>query len=99
MPQAPAAAVEPDDEFEFWWYCTEEEHPGAPRYSSQPLFVQPGSVASRIFGTNSDKGCPKCPACQREVSAVPCGGPMMPPMPVVDYHKRFTQQQLMGGIR
>lgn len=89
-PDVPAR--EPESSFKFWWYCMEEHHPGVPSYGSQPLDVR------RIFGTETDQGCPRCPACQREVSAAPCLGPTIPPASIVEYARRFASQQITGGI-
>lgn len=86
----PDAPPEPD--FEFWWYCLNENHPGADPYSQQPFNV------NRIFGTKTDQGCPVCPACKKEVSAVPAPGPRTPPASVVTYAERFAASQIRGGI-
>ncbi len=90
---SPAPTTEPEGpQFKFWWYCMEEHHPGVPSYGSQPLDVR------RIFGTETDQGCPRCPACQREVSSAPCLGPTIPPASIVEYASRFAASQIQGGI-
>lgn len=78
---------EPKDESKFWWYCLEEFHPGAPPYSQDPLY------ASRVFGTDTDQGCPVCPACGREVSATSTLGPDVPPPAIVEFRQRWISQQ------
>jgi hypothetical protein len=92
---AKPSAEQPGDpqEFQFYWYCLEDSHPGVRPYGQNPLDI------GRIFGTDSDQGCPVCPACGKEVSAVPAPGPKIPPAEIVDYAKRFTASQILGGIR
>jgi len=89
---APASVVEEGASLNYWWYCMEQNHPNVPTYTSQPLDL------GRIFGTENDRGCPACPGCGREVNAVPCAGPKIPPPQIVDYARRFAGQQIVGGI-
>lgn len=87
-----ATTVEEGADLNYWWYCLEQDHPGVPTYTSQPFDL------GRIFGTEDDIGCPTCPGCGREVSAIPCLGPKTPPAQILDYAKRFGAQQIVGGI-
>lgn len=94
MPQPPGAppaqAVTPIAKF--WWYCLNEEHQGSPRYGQQPLDLK------RIFGTDTDEGCPTCPSCAKQTSCVPCAGPNIPPQSIVEYARHFAETQVLGGI-
>lgn len=67
----------------FWHYCLEENHPGVPNYQSEPLDV------ARIFATDTNDGAPVCPSCNREVSAVPCEGPDIPPASIITQSERY----------
>jgi hypothetical protein len=86
-PPPPDEPIRPSPQFRFYYYCTEEDHPGVPRYNQDPLDV------GRIFGTDDNVGCPICPGCGREVSAVPCAGPSLPPLSVIEFRNRWVAQQ------
>jgi len=92
LARAAAAAPQPEEQaapqFQFYWYCMEEVHPGAPNYSQDPFSL------SRIFGTDSDQGCPTCPACQRQVTAVAAGGPNMVPPSVIEFRNDWLSRQV-----
>jgi len=92
MPQRAGDASDPVTVSNYY-YCLEEFHPGVLPYSQQPL------DAGRIFGVDDDRGCPVCPGCQRQVSAVPCVGPQIPPQSIVEYSRRFAASQITGGGR
>jgi hypothetical protein len=64
-----------------YYYCMEENHPGAPNFQTTPLSL------TRIF--QSDKEVPECPACQRQVNALPCEGPDIPPAFILELQERF----------
>jgi hypothetical protein len=64
-----------------YWYCIEENHPGAPNFQTTSLSL------NRIF--QSDKTVPECPACGRQVNAMPCEGPDIPPAYILEHQERF----------
>ena len=64
-----------------YYYCTEENHPGAPNFQTTPLSL------TRIF--QSDKEVPVCPACNKQTNAIPCDGPDIPPASILDLQERF----------
>ena len=92
MPQPSRAATPIDRSNSYWWYCLQEDHPGVPTYSQQPLDIR------RIFGTETDQGCPTCPTCQKQTSCVPCAGPHLPPASIVEYARWYQESQIRGGI-
>jgi pyruvate/2-oxoglutarate dehydrogenase complex dihydrolipoamide acyltransferase (E2) component len=64
-----------------YYYCLEENHPGAPNFQTTPLSL------TRIF--QSDKEVPVCPACNKQTNAIPCEGPDIPPASILDLQERF----------
>ena len=44
----------------YWWYCLEARHPGANEVISDARFFE-----------SKEEGCPTCPKCGRQVTAVP----------------------------
>jgi hypothetical protein len=61
-----AAAEEAVVEASGWWYCLESRHPGATEVIHDARFFQPSP--------DTTGPCPVCPACGREVAAVPVEG-------------------------
>lgn len=64
-----------------YYYCLEENHPGAPNFQTSPLSL------TRIF--QSSEAVPVCPACGRQTNSVPCDGPDIPPAYILDLQERF----------
>ena len=65
-----------------YYYSLEENHPGAPSFQTQPLSVK------RIFQWEGDPdACPEFEG--RQINAVPCEGPDIPPEFVQDLQARF----------
>jgi pyruvate/2-oxoglutarate dehydrogenase complex dihydrolipoamide acyltransferase (E2) component len=64
-----------------YYYCMEDNHPGAPNFQTTPLSL------TRIF--QSSEEVPVCPACQKQGNAVPCPGPDIPPESILSLQERF----------
>ena len=92
QPSAPAPLEQVGAARRFYYYCQNNTHPGSPDLIGQPFDM------GRIFAVDTDEGCPICPKCNQEVSAVPCAGPSIPPPSVVQYARDFAAQQVRGGV-
>ncbi len=93
QPTQNGAVESPDPQFRHWYYCMDENHPGVPKFSQAPMDL------GRIFGVDTNEGCPVCPDCKKEVSAVPTIGPHYPPAEIAAYAERFARMQTGGTVR
>ena len=64
-----------------YYYCLEENHPGAPSFQTTPLSL------TRIF--QSSEEVPVCPACGKQTNAIPAEGADIPPQSILDLQERF----------
>ena len=64
-----------------YFYCLEENHPGAPNFQTTPLSL------TRIF--QSEEEVPVCPACGKQTNSISCAGPDIPPEFILELQDRF----------